>query len=403
MYRFSFFWTCYILKSLFHFVSLPLRLLIDNFSVKSYQYGSILLFGTFTFVAVLKQWAPELVFFSSALTLGYVTFPVTILAEVVAITIPTGKDLVLETAFSNLAWLVLGMCCVVRGDFSVITDFISGSIISQSLLGVGFGFCLSGVQNQEAMLNISMSSTANSLRMVAYVPFALCWFLLPESKDNMSRSPSNALLIYSRGSSLILLIWYILYWWFRRHSHRALYADTEYGEDSHPSGTTSEPEVYVNSTMALITCEILVSIPIMIFCGWELSRSTSQILERDHAIGRFLTLVILPLLVNNSELVSIAQAGYEGYLDATIVATQNTTLHMMLFLASIYVLFGWTFGSQMTLLCDGVSLFVFGVVTWVIGVITKDGKANYLKGAICISLSLTYGAGYRAEKRSLEQ
>ncbi|CAO3658434.1 unnamed protein product [Rhizopus microsporus] len=114
----------------------------------------------------------------------------------------------LNATFGNAVELILGIIALKEGLIRVVQASILGSILSNILLVLGFCFFLGGLNRSEQTFNQTAAQTSCSLLSLTtlslLVPAA---FSATIPKD----SPTHGILDLSHGTSIVLLIVYVLY------------------------------------------------------------------------------------------------------------------------------------------------------------------------------------------------
>lgn len=229
-----------------------------------------------------------------------------------------------------------------------------------------------------------MVSTTASLRIIGFIPLVLCRFLRDVSDSNPSSDTRDPVLFFSRGTAVVFIFWFFAYWYFRSVSHDDLFGLTEHEFQHEWPGLPSQHlRQRILVLLALLTCTAAATL-----CSFHLVESITRIPSGGpFEFNRtFIGIVLLPVLVNHSEIITIIKTGSQDGLEGVLVTAENTTICTILFTVPLLVLVGWGIGRPLSLELPLLPLIVFGVGTWVSGIMLQDGRSNYLKGAIFIAL-----------------
>lgn len=236
---------------------------------------------------------------------------------------------------------------------------------------------------------MTVASTMSSLMAVASAALIIPATLYAAMQSNEVKIPENGpesdhnIRLLSRGTSIILLILYILYIVFQLYSHHHLFADVESQEeepeeDGHHAGDTLGP---VASVVALVLVTVVIA-----FCADYLVDSIDSIVETAHLSKTFIGLILIPIVGNAAEHVTAVVVAYKGKMDLAINVAIGSSLQIALFVTPFLVILGWIIGSDMTLHFQGFETVVFFLSVLVVNYLVQDGKSNYLEGCMCLGM-----------------
>ena len=211
------------------------------------------------------------------------------------------------------------------------------------------------------------------------IPATLYATISQDQNGGSDEAQKNVLLL-SHGTSIILLILYILYLYFQLFSHHNLFADIENqeagGDDEEADGQILSP---VAATIALILVTVLVSI-----CADYLVGSIDSIVESAHISKTFVGLILIPIVGNAAEHVTAVVVAYKGKMDLAINVAIGSSMQIALFVTPFLVILGWIMGQPMTLHFQGFETIIFFISVLIVNYLIQDGKSNYLEGAMCL-------------------
>ncbi|KAF4543679.1 Sodium/calcium exchanger membrane region [Lasiodiplodia theobromae] len=141
----------------------------------------------------------------------------------------------LNVSFGNAVELILFIILLAKNEIRVVQASLLGSILANLLLILGMAFLLGGLRFQEQVYNSTVTQMSACLLSLAVMSL-----LLPTAFHASFSSYSTAddkTLQVSRGTSVVLLLVYVLYLLFQLKSHAYLYESTPQhiiDEESHP-------------------------------------------------------------------------------------------------------------------------------------------------------------------------
>ena len=210
---------------------------------------------------------------------------------------------------------------------------------------------------------------------------ATLYAVMPHDGGKTGHETDKNILLLSHGTSIILLLLYILYLYFQLYSHHRLFSDTENqegGDEENEDGQTLSP---VAAGIALVVVTVLVAV-----CAEYLVDSIDSIVESAHISKTFVGLVLIPIVGNAAEHVTAVIVAYKGKMDLAINVAIGSSLQIALFVTPFLVLLGWAMGQPMTLHFQGFETMVFFISVLIVNYLIQDGKSNYLEGAMCIGM-----------------
>ncbi|CEL02283.1 Putative Ca2 /H antiporter VCX1 and related proteins [Aspergillus calidoustus] len=141
----------------------------------------------------------------------------------------------LNVTFGNAVELIIFIIALVKDQIRIVQASLLGSILANLLLILGMAFLLGGLRFQEQIYNSTVTQMSACLLSLAVTSLLLPTAFHASFKD--SAKADSATLKVSRGTSVVLLLVYVLYIVFQLKSHSYLYASIPQqviDEESHP-------------------------------------------------------------------------------------------------------------------------------------------------------------------------
>ncbi len=177
------------------------------------------------------------------------------------------------------------------------------------------------------------------------------------------------ILILSRITSVILLIFYLIYLYFQTFSHAHLFEPGE-GEDEGSSEIGT-----VSSSVVLVLATVGVSV-----CSDALVDSIEGFVQTLGVSRSFVGLIIVPIVGNAGEFVATVQWVRAGRINLAVGVIVGSTLQISLFVTPFLVLLGWAMGSDMSLQFDAFETAVLTMSVLVVNCLVRGGQTNYFEG-----------------------
>lgn len=220
----------------------------------------------------------------------------------------------------------------------------------------------------------------SSLMAVSCASLIIPATLYAAMRTSTDRADKTVLLL-SHGTSVILLILYIMYLYFQLKSHRSLFEsiDPEAGaSEEDASGKVLSPTA---ALVSLVVITVLVSI-----CADYLVGAIEPIVDKSGISRTFIGLILIPIVGNAAEHVTAVIVAYKGKMDLAINVAIGSSMQIALFVTPFLVLLGWVMDKKMTLHFQGFETVVFFLSVLVVNYLIQDGKSNYLEGAMCLGM-----------------
>jgi Ca2+:H+ antiporter len=183
----------------------------------------------------LAHLGPEIVFAMNAVAIIPLAGLLSHATEAVAARLGDTLGALLNVSFGNAVELILFIILLANNQIRVVQAALLGSILANLLLILGMAFLLGGLRYQEQVYNSTVTQMSACMLSLAVMSL-----LLPTAFHSAFSNYSTAdkeTLYVSRGTSVILLLVYVLYLIFQLKSHSYMYASTPQhiiDEESHP-------------------------------------------------------------------------------------------------------------------------------------------------------------------------
>jgi Ca2+:H+ antiporter len=220
-----------------------------------------------------------------------------------------------------------------------------------------------------SLINCSDGPKSASLIIPAALSAAL-------QSSHADASLTDAILTLSRGTSIILLLLYILFLFFQLKTHASLFdEETVEGEPE------AEPPLLkpIPAGVALLLITLLVAV-----CAEYLVKSIESVVESTGMSRTFIGLILLPIVGNAAEHVTACIVAAKGKMDLALGVAIGSSLQIAIFVTPSLVILGWIIGQPMTLHFEGFETVVFFISILVVNYLIQDGQSNYLEGSMCI-------------------
>jgi Ca2+:H+ antiporter len=143
----------------------------------------------------------------------------------------------MNVSFGNAVELIIFIIALTKDEFRIVQASILGSILANLLLILGMSFFLGGLRYREQIYNSTVTQMSACLLSLSVMSLLLpTAFHAAFAEDKQDVAEVKELQV-SRGTSVILLLVYVLYLVFQLNSHAYMYQSTPQhiiDEESHP-------------------------------------------------------------------------------------------------------------------------------------------------------------------------
>lgn len=287
----------------------------------------------------------------------------------------------LNVSFGNASELILALFVLRAGEPNVAKAQITGSLIGNSLLGLGLGATFGGLKFPSQKFNREKVATLSSLLIL--VVFAL---LIPAMFDYTERGiknipdPTKLDEKMSLGVAVVLIAIYVANLIYTLVTHR----DAFDAVDDKPEEDIAhhEKKPLKKSVMTLLIATVFVAIEAEIVSGSLEAASSSLGLSKF-----FLGITLLAVVGNAAEYISAVYFARKNRMDLVLGITLGSTIQVGLMVAPILVLASYAMGTPMTLVFRSpLELVAVAAAAFSVNAISHDGETNWFEGVLLLGV-----------------
>jgi Ca2+:H+ antiporter len=311
--------------------------------------------------------------------------------EEIAVVMGPALGGLLNATFGNATELIIALVALNAGLIDVVKASITGSIVGNLLLVMGFSMLLGGLKYKEQTFQpIVARVNASSLNL------AVIAMLLPTAVDYTSTGiDADAIEKLSIAVSIVLIGVYGLTLLFSMKTHTYLYdleadMDLEDLASSNLAGDNEHGEVNLPLWITvLLGCTLLVAIES------EFLVSTLEVATEQLGLTALFTGVILvPIIGNAAEHATAVTVAMKDKMDLSVSVALGSSLQIALFVAPVLVLAGYIMGKPMNLNFNPFELVAVAVSVLIANSISSDGRSNWLEGSLLLAAYLVLGFAF---------
>lgn len=288
----------------------------------------------------------------------------------------------LNVTFGNAAEFILALFVLRSGNTSVVKATITGSIIGNSLLGLGISILAGSWGRDKQTFNRDRAGLLASLLILSVIAL-----LLPAMFDYAERSlatPARAHVLdvrLSLGVSIVLIAVYIANLFYTLVTHRDIFATAEEG---HPTWSLGKAlAVLASATVAVAVEAELVS---------------SALAPTGERLGLslfFLGVIVLPLVGNAAEYASGLYFARRDRMGLVMSISVGSSIQIALMTAPALVLGSYLLGHPMDLVFGHpLELMAIAGSAFVVNAIALDGETTWFEGVMLVAVYVLFALAF---------
>ncbi|GAW29981.1 MULTISPECIES: calcium/proton exchanger [unclassified Carboxydocella] len=279
----------------------------------------------------------------------------------------------LNGTFGNAVELIITLIAIKKGLFEMVKASITGSILGNLLLVLGFALLYGGIKHREQSFN-QQAAGVNSTMLA----LAVAGLVIPAVFMYSAHQPhSDRAVQLSIGVAVALFLVYLAALFFSLVTHREILAPVcEVEEENEPCWSLRKSITILAGATVLVavTSEVLVS-------------ALEEVIATWHWSELFVGVILVPIVGNAAEHFSAVLMAGKNRMDAALEIAVGSSIQIALFVAPVLVFASLIFGRPMDLIFQPFELAALAVSITIVNLISLDGKSNWLEG---VQLLVTY-------------
>jgi len=267
----------------------------------------------------------------------------------------------LNATFGNAPELIIALFAVADGLFEVVRGSLSGSVIGNLLLVLGFSLLFGGrgaLDRSSALVSLGLVFLATLL------------FLVPAAPAFHADDPERPLYAYlSIPPAIVLLVAYLATTYLSLRRHRQLHASAEQ-EETGWSLRLALGVLGIATVATALIAEILVG-------------SIEVFAEKAHLSDFFVAAVIIAIVGNAAEHGGAVVVAARGNIKLAAEIALASSAQVAVFLIPAVALLAWAI-DPLALSFRPVEIGVLAAATALTTLLVADGRSSRLKGALLI-------------------
>ena len=273
----------------------------------------------------------------------------------------------LNATFGNAPELIIAGFALNAGLTDVVKATITGSILSNLVLGLGLAVFAGGLRHKHQKFNATAAKASGSMLLLAVSALIIPAIFLATTGEGVGASIEGLsvvvaiLLIVGYGASLVFSLW----------THQHLYASEAAVYIPRWSKGTSIAVLFAATLAVAYVSDALVGTitPVVSILGW------SQM---------FIGITILSIVGNIAEHVTSIRVALKDNMDLAFQIAIGSATQVAMFMAPALVLLSIIIGKPMTLIFTTFELATLILSVLIVNSIVEDGDSNWFEGLLLI-------------------
>jgi len=339
----------------------------------------LLIFAPIAIIGRFLDWAPTLLFISSALAvipaagiLGQAT------EELAGHTGPRLGGL-LNATLGNAAELIITIFAIRAGLLELVKASITGSILGNVLLVMGLSVLVGGIKNGEQRFDhtqAGVNATQLLLAVMALAIPSLFFFAHIETEG-----PVEWLSLGTASAMLVIYALGLIFAFRQANPEPALAHATQ---EAHRGGWPLSRSIgLLLASTALIAwlSEILVG---------TVEHTVATLGLSEFFIG----IIVVPLVGNVAEHAVALQTAWKNKMELSMAVSLGSSLQIALFVAPVLVFLSLLMGHPLTLIFNQFEIVALFAGCLIAALVFEDGRTNWLEGAQLLGVYVILGLAF---------
>lgn len=296
----------------------------------------------------------------------------------------------LNVSFGNAPELILALFVLYGGHVAVVKAQITGSLIGNSLLGLGISIIAASFSRDQQRFNRQRAGLLSSLLILVTIAIMLpALFDYTERGIVRASDPVERDEWLSLGVAVILILVYAGNLVYTLVTHRDIFSQAPEPHEEEASRDGAAWSVG-RSLLVLAGATALTAIEA------ELVSSTVEAAATRLGLTPFFLGVILLAIVGNAaEYVSAVYFARRGRMGLVMSITVGSTIQVALLVAPVLVIVSYLLGHPMNLVFGNpIELIAVAATAFIVNSIAQDGETTWFEGVLLLAVYVLFALAF---------
>lgn len=286
----------------------------------------------------------------------------------------------LNASLGNAAELIITLVAISAGQMELVRASITGSILGNLLLVMGFSMLAGGLKNGRQTFDRRNVDTDATMTILALIAISI------PSMFNNYIEPNNLaveeLSLATAGVILVLYVLFIIYTLKNCHSDPC---------EERPTGMeVRSPRWSTRRALGLMT----LSMAGLALMSELLVGSVQAATDHLGLTPFFVGIIIVPIIGNVAEHLVSVQAALQNRMDLSLSVALGSSLQIALFVTPVLVFVSLIIGKPLTLQFNQLELIALTAASFISALVSLDGESNWLEGAMLLAVYSMLGLAF---------
>jgi Ca2+:H+ antiporter len=338
----------------------------------------LLLALPFVLAAQMLGWSPVAVFLLAALGIIPLAAIIGEATEDLAAHTDPRVGALLNASLGNAAELIITITAVRAGLLELVKASITGSIIGNLLLVLGFAMVAGGIRHGTQTFN-----KTNASRNAILLVLAVTALIIPSIfSQSIKANGSTSVEALSIGVAVIMIVLYGL----------GLF-DAARSTDSPLSYTVADSDLPVRSLRQSILMLVAATLAV-VWLSEGLVQAAEGVISGLGVSEFFLGIILVPIIGNVAEHLVSVQMALKNKMDLSTEIAISSSLQIALFVAPLLVFISLLLGHPLQLILNGFELLALLASVAISVLVSADGESTWLEGAGLLGIYIILGLAF---------
>jgi len=339
----------------------------------------LLLFFPLAVIGEWNSWSPVLVFTFSALAVvplaGLIGEATESLANF------TGPKIggLLNATLGNAAELIITLTAIRAGFLDLVKASITGSILGNLLLVLGFSMLVGGIKNGTQTFDRKQAGNHAILLILAVMALVIPSIFSHSIGDEGSLKVE----VLSLGVAGIIIL---LYLFGLIYNFRSATSPITYSVETHHNHTHA-PVKQAIFLLAIATFGVVLMSEILV-------QAVESVVTALGLSEFFLGIILIPIIGNVAEHLVAVQVAARNQMELSVEIALSSSSQIALFVAPLLVYLSLAMGNPLTLIFNQFELIALGAGVIISALVSMDGESNWLEGFALVAVYLILGLAF---------
>ncbi|MGL5194147.1 MAG: calcium/proton exchanger [Chroococcales cyanobacterium] len=353
-------------------------------SIKNIIFIGLLVFVPISIAGHFLEWGALTIFLTACLGIIPLAAWMGTATEEIAVVVGPSVGGLLNATFGNATELIIALVALNAGLINVVKASITGSIISNLLLVMGFSMLLGGLRYKEQEFQPIVARLNASVMTLAVIAM-----LLPTAVDFTSAGiEEKTMQQLSSCVAIVLILVYVLTLVFSMKTHAYL-CDVGEAELEGEEGEPVKPPNVLLWTGVLLACTLMVAVESELLVA-SLEEATSLL----GLTALFTGVIVVPIIGNAAEHATAVTVAMKNKMDLSVSVALGSSLQIALFVAPVLVIAGYILDKPMDLNFNPFELVAVVVSVVIANSVSSDGRSDWLEGTLLLATYVVLGLAF---------